>query len=212
MDCYIIRHGETLWNAEGRYQGRSNSDLSPQGEQQAHQLGQKLVDYGLRTIICSTAGRAQQTAGIIAQYSGSQILLEDRLQEISLGEWEGQLKTVIEARWPERFYQFRNEPGSFESLGGENFFQVRERIEDFWYDFTQSQIEGPVAIVSHGAAIQCLLSIFQERDICDLWQEKVVHQTSLTHIDYDPVLDIAEIIERANTDHLSSRKVSPLGV
>jgi broad specificity phosphatase PhoE len=212
MDCYIIRHGETLWNAEGRYQGRTNSDLSPQGERQAHQLGQKMVDYGLKSIISSTAGRAQQTAGILRQYTGAPILLEDRIQEIYLGDWEGKLKTEIEAQWPEAFYQFRNEPGSFKSFGGESFFDVRERMEDFWYDFSQSSTEGPVAIVSHGAAIQCLLSIFQDRDVKDLWQERVVHQTSLTHVDYDPLLNITEIIDRANTDHLISLSNSPLGV
>ncbi|MBM2576856.1 histidine phosphatase family protein [Jannaschia sp. Os4] len=101
MPLYLMRHGETAWNVEGRMQGRRDSPLTPRGEAQARALGGILVAHGLSGLPClaSPAGRATRTAALAGLAA---TVLED-LSEIGMGRWEGRLRSDLTAsdgvRW-----------------------------------------------------------------------------------------------------------------
>jgi probable phosphoglycerate mutase len=90
---YILRHGETEWNLEGRLQGALNSPLTHRGKQQAMRQGQILdgLDLHGTALLCSPQCRAVQTASIALAARASDLRLDDRLREIGLGLWAGSL-------------------------------------------------------------------------------------------------------------------------
>ena len=124
----LIRHGETDWNVEGRYQGQADPPLNQQGLAQACQLAQKLRDVGLDVLYSSPLRRALQTAQILAEALDIPLHTEPRLMEIHQGEWQTLLYTEIAARYPELFDRWQTEPWTVTILGGENIAQVQERV------------------------------------------------------------------------------------
>jgi broad specificity phosphatase PhoE len=103
---YLLRHGETLANSEGRFQGRLESPLSPRGLAQASAVGQRLAalaaaDPGTWVIETSPLGRARQTAAIISEVLGlSEPAVDPRLIEADYGALEGLTRPEVDAGWP----------------------------------------------------------------------------------------------------------------
>lgn len=88
LQVYLVRHGETQWNAERRIQGQSNSPLTAKGEQQAMQVATRAKELGITHIISSDLGRTRRTAEIIAQACGCDIIFDSRLRELNMGVLE----------------------------------------------------------------------------------------------------------------------------
>jgi len=142
-ELYILRHGETEWNAENRMQGALNSPLTPQGEMDAVRQGEILRSRDL-TGFCffsSPQGRAFQTAGIALARLADHIRTDDRLAEIGVGEWSGLLrKDLPMPTGPNAvMQQYAMAPG------GEGFAAVKTRTKAFLDGLT-----GPTVIVTHG--------------------------------------------------------------
>lgn len=88
LQVYLVRHGETQWNAERRIQGQSDSPLTAKGEQQAMQVGERARSLSITHIISSDLGRTKRTAEIIAQACGCDITFDSRLRELDMGVLE----------------------------------------------------------------------------------------------------------------------------
>ncbi|MBE8977917.1 2,3-diphosphoglycerate-dependent phosphoglycerate mutase GpmB, partial [Escherichia coli] len=88
LQVYLVRHGETQWNAERRIQGQSDSPLTEKGIQQAWQVAERARTLGITHVITSDLGRTQQTARIIADACGCDVMLEPRLRELDMGVLE----------------------------------------------------------------------------------------------------------------------------
>jgi len=110
MNVLLVRHGETAWNREGRYQGRTDIPLSPDGEAQVRALGQRLAHIPIARAISSPLSRARRTAEAILAGRTTPLELDDGLLEISHGAWEGQLATDIELSHAEMFGTWRTSP------------------------------------------------------------------------------------------------------
>jgi broad specificity phosphatase PhoE len=99
---YFVHHGETEWNRAGRFQGRHDSPLTPEGRRQAMRvaslLARELPPPRQVALVTSPLGRAMTTAGIIADALDLPIVSDNRLSELSLGDWEGLTREEIEAR------------------------------------------------------------------------------------------------------------------
>ena len=108
MNVLVVRHGETLWNREGRYQGRTDIALSDEGRAQVARLGARLVGVMITRAIASPLGRAKATAEAIV---GDRLELDAGLLEISHGAWEGQLASDVERAHAEMFGVWRTAPG-----------------------------------------------------------------------------------------------------
>lgn len=104
-EVYLLRHGETEWNAAGRFQGQLDSPLTRRGRDQAAQLGRILaaaLGDQPAPLHASPLGRVQETAAIVGRHLPKlgPLLLEPRLQEVSIGSWDGLTHTDIDAGWP----------------------------------------------------------------------------------------------------------------
>lgn len=111
MNVLLVRHGETPWNREGRYQGRTDIALSPDGETQVAALGLRLAHVAIARAVSSPLSRARRTAEAILAGREVPLALDEGLLEISHGQWEGQLASDIELSHAEMFGTWRSQPG-----------------------------------------------------------------------------------------------------
>lgn len=149
----LIRHGQTDWNLEGRYQGQSDVPLNQNGLVQAESLIENLDGRTFAAIYSSDLTRARQTAEPIAKRLGIQVRLEPRLREINQGEWEGVLVEDIKARYAEIWSQRTVDPASVRPPGGETVGEVAERVHAALDDIARLHPGGIVLVVSHGLSI-----------------------------------------------------------
>ncbi|NNM67077.1 MAG: histidine phosphatase family protein [Spirochaetales bacterium] len=201
---YIARHGQTEWNLEKRLQGRQDSPLTPLGKFQAELLARSLVRINLSEIWSSTAPRALTTAQIIDGYRMPHLGVQtsNALQELDFGPWEGKTKSEINELWRtenEKFWLF---PDQWVPQKQESFLQVRLRLTEF----VQKQLSpGSVCLwVSHGLAIQIFLWALENSALSNLFQNPVVHQTSLTLVEARPGEPLSnwKVVFRDDRSHL----------
>ena len=110
MHILLVRHGETSWNRDGRYQGRTDIPLSSDGEAQVRALGVRLAHIPIKRAVSSPLARAKRTAEAILAGRDVDLELDVALQEISHGAWEGQLSTDVEAAHAEMLGTWRMRP------------------------------------------------------------------------------------------------------
>lgn len=147
-EILLVRHGETLWNAEGRYQGRLDSPLTDRGIAQATAIGDRLASMNIRPakIVASPLGRTRQTAAILIDRSGLQSPVYDgRLAEVSMGSWDGLTQFEIDMEWPGMLDGSSAFDWYFRSPDGESYAAALQRVRD-WL----GEVEGKVIAVSHG--------------------------------------------------------------
>jgi probable phosphoglycerate mutase len=135
VDVYIARHGETTWNAVGRYQGRLETPLSPLGQAQAQALAAALADKAIERIISSPLSRCVQTAVPLSLKTGVPIETDPRLLEIAHGTWEGRYRDEIAATEPELYRTWKEHPERVKFEGGESLAEVLARWKAFAADF-----------------------------------------------------------------------------
>ena len=97
----LVRHGETVFNVERRWQGQSDSPLTERGVAQARQLAAALQDEPLRAVYSSDLGRAMATASIVAETHRLDVVTDPRLREIHVGEWTGLSHPQIASAYPD---------------------------------------------------------------------------------------------------------------
>jgi phosphoserine phosphatase len=171
MRILLARHGETPWNAEGRYQGQIDIPLSPVGEGQANALGHRLKDVRIDRAVASPLSRAQLTARLALGDARADMLQTDAdLQEIAHGEWEGLLASEIQQKDPARLLAWREEPENVLMPGGESLRQVLDRS---WRGLARAT-EGlgeddTLLVVAHDAVNRVLLCRILGLPIARLW-------------------------------------------
>lgn len=161
MRVLLARHGETPWNAEGRYQGQIDIPLSTVGERQAGLLAERLAEVGITRAVASPLIRARRTAEIaLGPARAGQLLLEPELMEIAHGTWEGKLASEIRAEDGERLAAWREAPETVRmpGPGGESLPMVLERA---WRGFARAceglGDEDTLLVVAHDAVNRVLL-------------------------------------------------------
>jgi broad specificity phosphatase PhoE len=117
MNILLVRHGETAWNREGRYQGRTDIPLSETGQTQVRALGERLKSVEIKIAYASPLSRAKNTADAILAGRTTPLWLEPGLLEISHGDWEGQLASDVEISHAEMFGVWRTRPGRTSPAG-----------------------------------------------------------------------------------------------
>lgn len=150
----LVRHGESHWNAERRYQGQMDSGLTELGRDQAAQVGRRLVDeIGTPSAIWSSdLPRARDTSRPYSEAVAVPVVEDRRLREIDIGDWGG-------FRTDELAEEHRETVAAFTSGqdirrgGGETFAELRARVVECLFEAVADQ-EGPVVVFCHGGAIQ----------------------------------------------------------
>jgi probable phosphoglycerate mutase len=151
---YLCRHGETEWNRAHRLQGQCESDLTPLGRAQAGAMADLLHDLVRRDaahpwrIAASPLRRARDTAGIIGARLGLPVEFDNRLMELTVGAWEGRLRTDLAREHPALF---TDRTWFFAAPGGETYDQVTARVGG-WLAEQAAEPERRLIVVSHGIA------------------------------------------------------------
>lgn len=147
IDIYIIRHGQTEWNAHRKVLGHSNLPLNEKGLEQAEQLSQVLSDRKIPIIYSSPLDRAYTTALIIAKRTHSTIIVDDLLKERNFGKAEGTLRKELDS-----FIQ------AYPDAGVESHESQSKRIIDFLNAHAKFGIH-QLYIVAHGGVIRRMLEL-----------------------------------------------------
>ena len=169
---YLLRHGQTEWNVEGRYQGQLNSPLTAKGEEQAKANALKLAQYIDLTsvkIFASPLGRARETAKIIAKHNGlasSKIIFEERIQEFNYGIFEGKTKKYCQKEYKAIFDAREADKFNYLLEGGDSYAKVYERLKD-WISSVQN--EKVIVVVAHEMINRALRGIY-----CGLKNEEML--------------------------------------
>jgi probable phosphoglycerate mutase len=169
---YLVRHGQTEFNRDGRLQGQVDSPLTPLGIDQAQRVGALLktligapADW---SIVTSSLGRAARTARLIAGVLGSdEVVLEDRLREVSMGSWDGLTVEEIAMVAPDAGKGATRYTLFFQSPDGETYQVMAARLRS-WLDEALSDGR-PRIVVSHGVAGRVLRGLYADLN----WEEAV---------------------------------------
>ena len=153
----LLRHGETTWNVEGRYQGHLDSPLSPRGESQARALALRLAGMKLTALYSSDLGRARQTADAIAKATGQEVRIDPRLRERHLGIFQGLLKSEIKLKLAEDYRLFKTAGPDHALPGGESPRQAAQRNIACLEDLARRHPDETIVVVAHGGTISALL-------------------------------------------------------
>ncbi len=127
MRVLLCRHGETPWNAEGRYQGQMDIPLSENGERQATALGARLKDLPIARAVASPLSRARRTAELALGTRAGMLTLDPGFLEIAHGAWEGKLAAELATEDAPRLKAWRQAPETVQMPGGESLQQVQDR-------------------------------------------------------------------------------------
>jgi broad specificity phosphatase PhoE len=177
---YFIRHGETVWNQEGRYQGHTDIGLSEAGRKQAGLLADYLESYSFSTIYSSDLARARQTAEQIASKHGLMVQTNVNLRERYGGEWEGLTMAEIEQKYLD-WEQIRWSGGAY---GMETTEKVKARMQQEIAEIIGKHPAEQVVIVGHGMSLNALFAVLTKGERG--YGKTRLRNTSLTHFCYHP--------------------------
>ena len=203
----LIRHGETQWNRQSRFQGIRDIPLNERGQAQAQQTADFLQAMPLDFAISSPMLRPQETATIILQYHPQVSLdLQPDLTEICHGLWEGKLETEIEAEFPGLLHQWKVAPETVQMPEGENLAQVWQRAIACWQErvgfYSQQPDKKMGIVVAHDAINKVILAQLLGLAPANFWNIKQGNG-GVSVIDYPQGLGGEPVIQALNlTTHL----------
>jgi len=152
----IIRHGETVWNAEHRFQGHGDSPLTETGRNQVAALGRRMEGYNFDALIASDLGRTRETASIISGFTGHTAEFDSRLRERNYGVFEGLTVPEIKETHPGVYDQFNTDDPDYILPGGESHRQHYQRNVDFFEELLTGRVGTNVAVVAHGGVLDSI--------------------------------------------------------
>ncbi len=168
----LVRHGETVWNLEGRYQGQEDTPLSPRGLEQGRRLAEALRDVPIDACVASPLERALQTCRMCAERHGLPVETDARLLEIHHGAWEGMLAGDIAARYPEAYAAWHSAPQLVQMPGGESLEDVRRRARAAFDDYAARFAGRSVLVAAHDAVNKAVICDLLGLDLSHFWQIK----------------------------------------
>ena len=162
---YFVRHGQTDWNAEARFQGTRDIPLNDKGRGQARHNGatlKGLVDPESVNFIASPLMRTRETMEIIRAEMGLEphaYQTDDRLKELSFGDWEGRTVTELEETQADLWAARQTDKWFFRPPQGESYQDLADRLRS-WVN----EIDGPLVVVSHGGVNRGLRFLLSDHD------------------------------------------------
>ena len=167
---YLVRHAETEWNKERRYQGGQDIPLSNTGVEQARQLAERLRKVKFDLAYSSPLQRARQTAEIIIEGNSPPIILEPAFREINHGLWEGLRVKEIAERFPREFRFWKEKPHLAKMPQGESLHDSRQRVVPRFLDLVAQEKWKRILIVGHGGVNRVILMHCLKMELRDYWK------------------------------------------
>lgn len=155
----LVRHGETEYNRDGRWQGSgSDSPLTERGVEQARTAASSLAGVPFDALYASSLARAVETARVLAGALGLEVRVDEGLRELAHGSWEGKTMEEVLDAWPEEHAALESDPWSVPRPGGESYRELAERLWPVLDRFADRHAGGRVLVVTHGGPIRLVLA------------------------------------------------------
>ncbi len=182
----LVRHGKTVWNAEGRYQGKMDIPLNEEGREQARKVGEALKDFPVKAVYSSPLSRCKDTASEIAKHHGLEVQVKEGFKEIDHGQWEGMLASEVEEKYPELLKLWREKPSQVKMPEGESLKDVYDRaVKAFEEVVSKHSDEDLIVIVGHDATNKVLMCYLLGTDLDKFWAFKQAN-CGITVLEYHP--------------------------
>ena len=152
----LVRHGETDWNRESRFQGHADTCLNDAGRAQVADLAHALEGMDFSAVYSSPLERAAETAKIIASKLGLEVRLDDALMEVDVGSWSGLTRSEIEGHYAEGYARWRKYGHGWDD--GETYEELGVRVVAGLRRIAQSHPDQHVLVVTHGGPIRSALA------------------------------------------------------
>jgi len=198
----FVRHGETIWNREGRCQGSSDIPLSETGHEQAEALAAALAREPVSAVYSSDLVRARQTADAIAARHRLPVLADARLRELNQGELEGESLTDMLATRPDLLKQWLDQPADVSMPGGESMRTLQARASRAFDDISRRHPDQTIIIVGHGLSTRSLLCRLLEIDL-NRFRCLRLDNASITEMEFN---SRGVVLVRINDTHHLGRK------
>lgn len=172
MSCriYLVRHGETEWNALMKFQGQTDVPLSDKGRRQAELLGKRLAGEKIQGFYASDLRRAYETATILSGFHGLEVKAVPELRELNFGFWEGLTTKEIKASFANELVKWWDSPLSTRIPGGETLGEMVERSVLAVKNIVERHDDGNVVVVTHGGAIRSIVGSILGMDLNKYWR------------------------------------------
>ncbi len=193
----LIRHGETDWNASGRYQGQLDIPLNAAGQRQAIRVAERLSSRPISALYTSDLARALETAEAIAQRQGVDVRAETRLRELNFGAWQGLTYHQIDEQDHEKLVWWNHDRVNRAPPDGESLGTMAARVQDLLDEILDAYADGTVAWVSHGGTIRVVLCLLLGHPLASYWQFEV-DNTAIAEIEWR---SLGPVVVRWNDAH-----------
>jgi broad specificity phosphatase PhoE len=170
-ELILVRHGETAWNVEKIYRGRTDVDLDEVGVKQAELLGKYLSNWELAAIYSSPLSRAIDTANTIARYQRIGVQIAEGLIDFDYGEWQALPEQEVKRLYLSLHNEWHNNPHKVRMPGGESLENVRRRAIEVVNDVI-SKYKGSILLVSHRVVNKVLICSLLGLDTSYFWNIK----------------------------------------
>lgn len=172
MSCriYLVRHGETEWNALMKFQGQTDVPLSDRGRRQAELIGKRLAGEKFQGFYASDLKRAYETAAIISKHHGLDIKAIPALRELHFGAWEGLTSKEIKESFGDEVKRWWENPLSTRIPGGETLGEMVERNMTAIKKIVETHSRENVLVVSHGGSIRSIVASVLGMDLNKYWR------------------------------------------
>jgi len=197
----LARHGETLFNVEGRWQGQADSPLTERGLQQARQLAEALRNEAIAAVYSSDLGRAMNTAQEVAALHGLTVTPDARLREIDTGDWTGKDRAQIEAEFPGGLKAWSTTPATARMPHGETVEEALGRALAFFAETMPAHLDQTIVIISHGAVGQAILVKAMGGGVEDLWLKERVDNCQISRLEWTAAGGL-HLVELSDVRHL----------
>jgi probable phosphoglycerate mutase len=152
----MVRHGETDWNRDNRFQGHADPPLNDVGRGQAKQLADRLAREPFETVYSSPLRRAYETALILVAPLGVDVQTSDALREVDVGSWSGRTRDEVEAEFPVGYARWLEYGHGWDD--GETYEELGSRVVSWFREIADAHPGGRVLAVTHGGPIRSALA------------------------------------------------------
>lgn len=183
-EFWVVRHGESTWNVDGRYQGQTDVPLSPVGVLQAATLAERLTGQSFGAVYSSDLRRASQTAETVAERltGAPPVQLDPGLREINVGALAGLLVTDIHAQYGEYLQALQADPWATRRPGGESMEDLFGRCA-LAFDAIRARHPGErVLVFTHGGVVRVAVGLALGGVPANAWARLSVTNTSITRV------------------------------
>ena len=183
-EFWVVRHGESTWNADGRYQGQTDVPLSALGALQAASLAERLTGQSFDAVYSSDLARARQTAEVVAErlQGAPAVQLCPELREIDVGELTGLVVSEIKARYADYLTALQADPWGTRRPGGESMEDLFARCGTAFQVLRAAHPGGRVLAFTHGGVVRVAVGLALGGVPSHAWSRLSVTNTSITRV------------------------------